>query len=108
MIWQLVGFTETNAGPVTIADPSRYTVQFLPEGLLLARFDCNQGRGGYTAADGVLTLTPMAVTTAMCPPDSQDLAFQRLLGQATGYRFDPEVGHLVLRGEAGCWICSRR
>ena len=45
---------------MTIADPSRYTVQFLPEGRLLARLDCNQGRGGYTAAEGVLTLTPLA------------------------------------------------
>ena len=101
VIWHLVGFTEPNAAPVTIADPAHYTIQFLPEGLLLAQFDCNQGRGGYTAADGVLTLTPMAVTTAMCAPDSQGLAFQRVLGQATAYRFNPEIGHLVLRGEAG-------
>jgi heat shock protein HslJ len=101
VVWQLAGFTEANGAPVTIADPTRYTVQFLPEGLLLARFDCNQGRGGYTAADGALSLTPMAVTAAMCPPDSYDLTFQRLLGQATSYRFNPEVGHLILRGEAG-------
>ena len=48
---------------MTIADPSRYTVQFLPDGRLLARLDCNHGRGGYTAAEGVLALTPLAVTT---------------------------------------------
>jgi heat shock protein HslJ len=73
----------------------------LPEGLLLAQFDCNQGRGGYTAADGVLTLTPMAVTARMCAPNSHGLEVQRVLGQATDYRFNPETGHLVLRGKGG-------
>jgi heat shock protein HslJ len=101
VIWQLVGFTETNGTMVAIADPSRFTVQFLPEGMLLAQLDCNQGRAGYTATDGMLTLTPMAVTTAMCPQDSSDVNFQWLLGQATSYRFNPEIGHLVLRGEGG-------
>src|SRR4051794_6746027 len=56
VIWELVSFRETDRTPVTIADPSRYTVQFLPDGRLLARLDCNQGRGGYTAAAGVLAL----------------------------------------------------
>jgi heat shock protein HslJ len=98
VIWEMVSFTESQRAPVTIPDPWRYTVQFLPEGRLLARLDCNQGSGGYTAAAGVLTLTPLAVTAAMCPPDSADTTFQRLLTQATSYRFDPEVGALLLRG----------
>ena len=101
VIWEMVSFSEPDSAPVTIADPSRYTVQFLPEGRLLARLDCNQGSGGYTAVEGVLTLTPLAVTTAMCPPDSHGATFQRLLEQATSYRFDPEVGALLLRGEDG-------
>jgi heat shock protein HslJ len=101
VVWELVSFTETNGEPVTIDDPTRYTVQFLPEGQLVAQFDCNQGNGGYTAADGVLTLTPMATTKAMCAPDSYDLTFQQLLSQATSYQFDPESGHLVLAGDAG-------
>jgi heat shock protein HslJ len=67
VIWELVRFSEPDRAPVTIADPSRYTVQFLPAGRLLVRLDCNPGSGGYTAAAGVLTLTPLAVTTAICP-----------------------------------------
>ena len=43
-------FQRTGSCPVTIPDPWRYTVQFLPEGRLLTRLDCNQGSGGYTAA----------------------------------------------------------
>jgi heat shock protein HslJ len=98
--WQVVGFTTPTQAPVTIADPASYTLQFLPQGLLLAQFDCNQGRGGYTAAAGVLTLTPMAVTTAMCAPDSYGLEVQRILGQATSYAFDPD-GMLLLDGAGG-------
>jgi heat shock protein HslJ len=83
VIWEMVRFSEPDRAPVTIADPWRYTVQFLPEGRLLARLDCNHGRGGYTAAAGVLALTPLAVTTATCPPDSSDTTLQRLLNRAT-------------------------
>ena len=101
VVWELVAFTESNGAPVTIADPSRYTVQFLPDGEVVAQLDCNQGRGGYTAAGGVLTMTPMAATRMMCPPDSYDLPFQRLLLQATAYWIDPESGDLWLRGDAG-------
>ena len=100
VIWQVVGFTAPTTAPVTIADPSQYTLQFLPEGLLLAQFDCNQGRGGSTAVDGVLTLTPMAVTAMMCAPGSYDLAVQRVLGQASSYAFDPD-GTLRLDGAGG-------
>jgi heat shock protein HslJ len=101
VIWEMVSFSEPDSAPVMFADPSRYTVQFLPDGRLLTRLDCNQGSGGYTAAEGVLTLTPLAVTTAICPPDSHGATFQRLLEQATSYRFDQEVGGLLLRGEDG-------
>jgi heat shock protein HslJ len=101
VVWQLVGFTEPDRAPTTIDDPSRYLLQFLPEGLLLAQFDCTQGYGGYTAAEGALTLRPMAVTTARCPPDAYATTLWRLLGQCTSYRFDPEVGDLLLRGDAG-------
>jgi heat shock protein HslJ len=101
VFWRVVGFSEPNQAPVTIADPTQYTLQFLPQRLLVAQFDCNQGRGGYTVVEGGLTLTPMAVTTAMCAPESYSLTVQRVLAQVTAYRFNPEVGHLVLRGEGG-------
>ena len=100
VVWELVGLTEADGAPVEIAEPPRYTLQFLPEGRVVARLDCNQGSGDYTAADGVLTLTPMAATLKLCLPDSQVDPFQRLLHQITAYQFDPE-GFLLLRGEAG-------
>jgi heat shock protein HslJ/uncharacterized lipoprotein YbaY len=101
VVWELVGFVAADGAPVEIADPSRYTLQFLPTGRVVAKLDCNQGSGGYAAADGVLTLTPMAVTLKLCLGESQAAPFQRLLAKVTSYRFDPEAGDLLLRGAAG-------
>ena len=56
VVWQLAGVAEADSAPATIDDPARYTMQFLPDGRLAARFDCNQGSGGYTAVEGVLAL----------------------------------------------------
>jgi heat shock protein HslJ len=100
VIWEMVSFSETESMPVTITDPSRSTVQFLPDGRLLTRLDCHHGRGGYTAAAGVLTLTPLTVTAATCPPDSEDTRVQTILESATSYAFDPD-GVLLLHGDDG-------
>ena len=100
VVWELVEYTERGGEPVAIDDPTRYTLQFLAEGELLARVDCNQGHGGYTAADGVLTVTPMATTRMACPPGSVDTVFLRLLLAATAFGFDAD-GRLRLRGDMG-------
>ena len=100
VIWEIVSFSEPESAPVTITDPSRSTVQFLPDGRLLARLDCHHGHGGYTAAAGVLALTPLVVTTAICPPDAEDPRVQAILERATSYTFAPD-GLLVLHGDTG-------
>ena len=98
VLWRVVGFSEPNQAPVTIADPTQYTLQFLPQRLLVAQFDCNQGRGGYTVVEGGLTLTPMAVTTAMCAPESYglDRPARARAGQLDA--FDPDA---LRRGAGG-------
>lgn len=99
-LWELVSYTEADAQPVEIVDPTRYTLQFQPDGQLLAQFDCNHGSGQYTIEDGVLTVAPMATTLILCPSDSQVEPFQILLSVATSYEIDAE-GYLMLRGDAG-------
>jgi heat shock protein HslJ len=99
-LWELTSYTETDSVPVEIVDPTRYTLQFQPDGQLLAQFDCNHGSGQYTVSEGVLTVSPMATTLILCPEDSQATPFQILLDAASVYEIDPE-GYLILRGEAG-------
>jgi heat shock protein HslJ len=100
VIWEVVSFRETENVPVTIAEPWRYTVQFLPNGRLRVRLDCNRGGGGYTAAAGVLALTPLTLSEALCALDSADTRVQTLLERATSYVFDPD-GSLLLHGDNG-------
>ena len=100
VIWEMVSFSETESVPVTIVDPSRYTVQFLPDGRLLTRLDCNHGRGGYTASQGRLALTALRATRMRCPSASAAMRFQMILQGATSYAFDPD-GLLLLHGDTG-------
>ena len=100
VVWELVSFTEPTSAPVTIADPTLYTVQFLPDGELVARLDCNHGRGGYTASQGRLALTALRATRMRCPSASAAMRFQTILQGATSYAFDPD-GLLLLHGDTG-------
>jgi len=68
--WQLVKFEGGDGIVRAPADRSRYTIAFEPEGRLSARIDCNRGRGTWTSDGSSLTFGPMALTRAMCPPDS--------------------------------------
>jgi heat shock protein HslJ len=100
IVWELVAYTGGGGEPVAIDDPARYSLQFLPEGELLALLDCNRGRGTYVAADGMLTISPLATTRAACPPESHDMSFLRLLTAATRFAFDAD-GCLLLGGDQG-------
>jgi heat shock protein HslJ len=99
-VWQLVALTGTDGVAVAIDDPTRYTVQFLPEGRLAAKLDCNRGGAGFTAADGVLEVSVMATTLALCEPGSHGETFGRILQYATSYEIDAD-GYLWLRGDEG-------
>ena len=99
-LWQLVTLTGTDGVAVAIDDPTRYTVQFLPEGRLTAKLDCNQGSAGFTASEGVLEVSVMAATLALCEPGSHGDTFGRILQYATSYDIDAD-GILWLRGDEG-------
>jgi heat shock protein HslJ len=100
VVWELVSFTGADGVLVEVTEPSRYTLQFLDDGKLAARFDCNRGSGGFTAAAGELTIGQMATTLALCEPDSLAQPFQLILQDATSYEIDAD-GLLILRGDGG-------
>jgi len=100
VVWELVSLSASNGFHADIDDPSLYTVQFLPDGRLTARLDCNQGSGGFSATDGVLEIEQMISTLALCDADSNAHNFQFVLQGATKYAFDPD-GYLLLSGDQG-------
>ncbi len=68
--WQLVKFQGGDDRTVTPDDPSKYTIEFATGGSLVARVDCNRGRGTWKASGSQLALGPLALTRAMCPEGS--------------------------------------
>lgn len=100
IVWQAIAITDRAGATTEIADPDRYTAQFLPDGALLIKADCNRGRSTYEIVDGKLTVQPGISTLALCPPQSHDLAFKAALSGATGFAFDDE-GLLLLTGSDG-------
>jgi heat shock protein HslJ len=66
--WQLVSIEPIGRPPVTVADPSRYTVRFGSDGSVAARVDCNRCGGRYRVDGSALTVNPtLACTRAACP-----------------------------------------
>ena len=91
--WQRTQFSDDK---VVVPDaPERYTLEFLAEGRVQLRADCNRGGARYDAGAGrTLTLSPAAVTKMGCPAGSQGAEFLRELSQVAGFLF--ANGNLVL------------
>ena len=79
----------------------RYTVEFLPDGRVQVRADCNRGAGRYSVqADGRLALSGIALTKMGCGAGSLDTQFVRELGDVERYRLERDGLRLVARGSA--------
>jgi para-nitrobenzyl esterase len=69
--WRLVRFIGSDGSKVEPDDRTKYTLTFEPDGAVVARIDCNRGRGAWKSdAPGQLVLGPLALTRMMCPPGS--------------------------------------
>lgn len=66
--------------PMKIADPDRYTLEFMADGTYQVRADCNSGSGTYSYEDGQLSIQPGPLTLAACGPDSYSAKFLEGLG----------------------------
>jgi heat shock protein HslJ len=82
--WQWVAMT-TPVEQINVADPSKYTVEFLADGVIGVTADCNTGSGTYEAADGQISINITATTLALCPPESLSDQFIRSLNAAAIY-----------------------
>lgn len=100
IVWQAIGVTDSAGATTEIAEPERYTAQFLPDGSVVIRADCNRARSSYELAGDTLVMHPGITTLALCPPDSHDQVFMAALLGATTFAFDDD-GLLVLSGDGG-------
>ena len=85
IVWNLIEFP--GVGPIN--EPGRYTAQFLPDGQISIRADCNWVAGFWTAGtDGTLDITITQTTLVGCPPDSLEQPFVVTMDEAAYYSLD--------------------
>ena len=76
---KLQSLTRADSTTVAVAEPDRFTVQFLDDNRIAVRADCNRGAGSFSTNGNAVTVGPMAVTKAYCGSDSIDNEFLSLL-----------------------------
>jgi heat shock protein HslJ len=75
-VWRWEGTTLTDGSRILANDPSRYTIQFVSDGTINVKADCNQVKGVYNLKGSSLTITLGPSTLVACPPDSQAIVYQ--------------------------------
>ena len=81
--WQLHSIHENGSDLISVAAPSRYTLQFQGDGHIAVRNDCNSCGASYTLSGSSLTLSQMTCTRAFCGDTSLDQSYSRALEGAT-------------------------
>jgi heat shock protein HslJ len=85
--WQWMG-TQTPTEQISVDDPAKYTIQFLPGGAAHVQADCNVAGGTYAIEDSHITITIMVTTLAACPEGSFGDEFIKELNEAVIYLFE--------------------
>ena len=105
-VWQWTTFVDP-LSRTNVDDPAQYTVEFKDDGSVSAKADCNQGNGTYTAeksgtgSSGSIDIEIMAMTRAMCPPESLSDRFIQYLNEAAIYFFQDENLYMDLPADSG-------
>lgn len=98
--WQLLEIRNADGTSVHPDDSTKYTVAFEADGSVVARLDCNSGRGTWkSTSPGAIDLGPMALTRVMCPPGS--LSDRVAKDWSTVQSYAIEDGNLRLTLSAG-------
>jgi heat shock protein HslJ len=93
-VWQWVSLT-VPLQQFNLDDPENYTLQFLSDGTLQIKADCNLAQGTYTIdGSSSISIQTGPMTMAACPPGSRSEEFVQHLGFAAIYFF--EDGHLFI------------
>lgn len=104
VVWQLVAIDNAGQPRQVPTDPSLYTVQFLPDGSLLIKADCNRGSGSYEISGYGLTIPPFATTLALCSEESLDSAFTFALTNISSFAYAHDTLVLVQQNGAGSLV----
>jgi D-alanyl-D-alanine carboxypeptidase len=80
--WYWKSYRSPGEPVVEIDSPSKYVLEFHPDGKLNITADCNRIIAGYSFKAPGITITPGPATLAICPPGSKGEQLVRWLGDA--------------------------
>ncbi|MGD9892476.1 MAG: META domain-containing protein [Dehalococcoidia bacterium] len=101
IVWEWQQTILNNDEIVTPDDPSRYTVEFQPDGRLAGRADCNRIMGSYTVTGSQIEIGPLASTRVACPPGSLGDRFAMQLQDAAIFVFRDGNLYLDIKFDTG-------
>jgi para-nitrobenzyl esterase len=102
--WQFVRFQGGDGRVVVPDDKSKYTVAFGTDGGVSVRFDCNRGRGSWKSdRPNQLLFGPLALTRAMCPPESLHDQFVKHWFYVRSYLLRDGRLYLALMADGGIY-----
>jgi heat shock protein HslJ len=86
-LWQYTAFN--NGKTIPVLAPASYTLQFLEDGKISLKADCNSGSGSYIVTNEVnLTIRVETMTRAACPAGSLSDEYVQELNDTGSYKVD--------------------
>jgi heat shock protein HslJ len=101
VVWKWFEFESPDGEKILPSDPNQYTVEFMTDGTLRVKADCNSGNGRFSADGANIDIEVQAMTLAACPPGSYSDQFVTGLNSVTVYGFDGDVLLMDLPMDSG-------
>ena len=76
-IWKWLGTKHGDGSKAVPEHPENYTIEFLENGFVRIKADCNSAGGGFTVHQNRITIDLSYSTMAACPPSSLERIFTR-------------------------------
>jgi len=93
--------SESATGKMTIEKPENYQLEFMADGKIGVKADCNTGGGSYTTEDNNISFARIFTTKIFCGEKSLDSRFLRGLESARNFRVEGNNLFIGGKGENG-------
>jgi len=104
-VWRLESMQLAGASAFVPDDPSRFTLEFQPDGRIAVVAECNRCGGSYTLSGATLTVPAMACTLAACATSrGEEFA---VLVQGSSTLATPGDGRLAIASAEGTLLMRR-
>ncbi|MGH8612711.1 MAG: META domain-containing protein [Gammaproteobacteria bacterium] len=108
VVWKWMQTLKDNGDKITPANPDDYRIEFLGDGQVNIRADCNGGGGTYKSDGQVLSIEITHTTLAACPPGSLEKDYIEHLNAAAHYFLENNHLYIDLKFDTGTMKFARQ